>query len=70
MTPRLLSANLCVHVTDRDHVEMDNDNEIIIDEEIREELQSIVESEELCLFCPDICKRYIHALKIEEVNGA
>ena len=38
MTPRLLSANLCVHVTDRDHVEMDNDNEIIIDEEIREEL--------------------------------
>ena len=47
---------------------MADEHEVIVDDEVREELQSIVQGEELGLLGFDFGQRNSHSLEVEEVN--
>lgn len=68
VTPLLLPASLRVHVVNRDHVQVADKHEIVVDDEVREELHSVVQGEELGLLGLNFGQGNCHSLEIEEVD--
>ena len=62
MAPRALLAYLCIHVANRDHIVVADDRHIIVDQKVREQLQSVLVWEQSSLLRLDLCLGYSHSV--------